>query len=98
MATFVSEDPIKGTTILRNTWRAEVFSEYGEDPEIRIHRSEITVDTVSEDLLRVKKDRVVLRRMDDLPDAQRQLILSFFALCDTLELEDLQREKEAEQS
>ena len=97
MATFVSEDPIKGTTILRNTWRAEIFSEYGEDPEIRIHRSEVTIDTDTEELLRSKKDRVVLRRMEDLPDAQRQLILSFFALCDTLELEDLRKEKEAEQ-
>ena len=98
MAMFVSEDPTKGTTTLRSTWRAEIFSEYGDEPEIRVHRSEVTIDTVSEELLRVKKDRVVLRRMEDLPDAQRQLILNFFALCDTLDLEDLQKEKGAEQS
>lgn len=95
MSTFVSEDTKKGTTTIRHTWRAEIFSEFGQDVEIRVHRAEATHDTDSGDLLRSKKDRVVLRNLEDLPDGQRQTVLNFFALCDVLEAEDLVKEEAA---
>lgn len=94
MPTFVSEDPKKGTTTIRHTWRAEIFSEFGEDAEIRVHRAQATYDTDTEDLIRHNKDRVVTRHMDSLPDGQRQTVLAFFALCDTLEAEDLKKEEQ----
>lgn len=93
MATFVSEDPIKGTTILRNTWRSEVFMEFGQDPEIKAHRSETTFDTDTVEMISTKKDREVVRKLSALPDGQRQTVLKFFELMDTLEAEDLAREK-----
>ena len=95
MSTFVSEDTKKGTTTIRHTWRAVIFSEFGQDVEIRVHRAEATYDTESDDLLRSKKDRVVLRNLEDLPDGQRQTVLNFFALCDVLEAEDLVKEEAA---
>ena len=95
MTVLISEDPKKGTTTIRHTWRAEIFAEYGQDTEIRAHRAETVYDTDTEDLVRTTKDRVVLRNLDGLPDGQRQTVLAFFALLDILETEDLQKEQES---
>lgn len=98
MSVFVSEDPKKGTTTIRHTWRAELFSEFGQDVEVRVHRAEATYDTDTDDLIRHNKDRVVLRNLDSLPEGQRKTILAFFTLCDILEAEDLKKEEEAKAS
>jgi hypothetical protein len=93
MSIFVSEDPKKGTVTIRHTWRAEIFSEFGEDAEIRVHRAQATYDSDTTDLVRTDKDRVVIRRLEQLPDAQRQTILNFFTLCDVFEMEDTTKEE-----
>ena len=93
MSTFVSEDPKKGTTTVRHTWRSEVFMEFGQDPEIKAHRSETTFDTDTVEMISTKKDREVVRKLSALPDGQRQTVLKFFELMDTLEAEDLAQEK-----
>lgn len=95
MSTFVSTDPKRGTTTVRHTWRSEVFMEFGQDPEIKAHRAETTFDTDTLELVTSKKDRQVVRRLADLPDGQRQTVLRFFELMDTLEAEDLVRENSA---
>lgn len=92
MATFVSEDLKRGITTVRHTWRAELFSEFGCDPEVKVHRAESTYDTDTHELLITKKDRTVSRNMTTLPDGQRQTVLAFFSLLDTLEAEDIQKE------
>lgn len=95
MTTFVSIDPKRGTTTVRHTWRTEVFMEFGQDPEIKAHRSETTFDTDTLEMVSTKKDREVVRELSSLPDGQRQTVLRFFELMDTLEAEDLAREKSA---
>ena len=95
MSTFVSEDPKKGTTTVRHTWRSEVFMEFGQDPEIKAHRAETTFDTDTLGMVSSKRDRQVVRKLSDLPDGQRQTVLRFFELMDTLEAEDLVRENSA---
>ena len=93
MTVLISEDPKKGTTTVRHTWRSEVFMEFGQDPEIKAHRAETTFDTDTLEPVTSKKDRQVVRRLADLPDGQRQTVLRFFELMDTLEAEDLAQEK-----
>ena len=93
MATFVDEDPKAGLTTVRHTWRAEVFSEFGSDPEIKIHRAQAIFKTTTQELLGSRKDRVVTRNLSILPDGQRRTVLAFFELMDTLEAEDIVKEQ-----
>ena len=94
MAIFVSEDPKKGTSTFRHTWRAEIFAEFGQDPQLKVHRAQIVCDTDTGELLNSKKDRVVTRDLSDLPDGQRQTVMQFFELLDVLEAEDVVKEQE----
>ena len=98
MSIFVSEDPKKGLTTLRHTWRGELFSEFGEEVEIRAHRAESTFDTDTEDLVVTKHDRVVSRKLSELPDGPRQTILAFFDLMDSFEMEDVAKEREQKEA
>lgn len=92
MPVLITQDEQKGTTTIRHSWRLEVFSEFGDDPEIRVHRQEVIYDTDTQAEIKVKKDRVVTRFLSELPEGPKNLILSLANQADLWEAEDRAKE------
>ena len=88
MPVLVSTDEVRGTTTIRHSWRIEMFSEFSEDPEIRAHRQQVTYDTETGEVLNRTRDRIVSRRLSQLPDGPRETILKLAGLADQWEAED----------
>jgi hypothetical protein len=94
MAVLVEVNEKRGTTTIRHNWRFEVFCEYGDDPLVKGHRQEVVFETDTGETIKITKDRVVERKLSELPEQVQAYIVNLGLCFDTFEAQDIQAEQD----
>ena len=88
MSRVISEDD--KYTVINTSWRMEIFCEPGEEVTMRGHRARVVVGKATGKQIGVERlpDKVIVRKLSDLPPGPRGLVTSLAALFDGWEIED----------